>query len=188
MTLPKPYTDLIKSFNEHYNAREKAITDMAQDQLKNIREARTKNEEVITKATQQFLEIGIHIYEPNTWSVYEKPHRQNGGHYHTPISKYLRELAHYLGRPYIDMPQSLLNIPKLKKLDVLTVPFMMVAQKTDRNAWNTYALPAGVWELNHYASKTSYYFKGEVGEEMRKVFLEYIKAPECKKALGILQG
>ena len=182
MTLPTHYTDLIRSLRDHYDAEEKKATDAVNTQLESIRYRRKQNTDKITNFTATFMETGVFVLD---WphETYEKPNRGYNEHYGTTLNKYAQALAHSLRRPFVRLYGESLIVPKTKKLSVLTTPLMFVAKKYDY----PYKVDSyGVIELTHFTSLYKYWFRGSEGQEWRTRWLEYIKEPECRAALGLL--
>jgi hypothetical protein len=188
MTLPQHYLDTIHALRTTYDdVEQNAVIDL-QNTISNVRRRRTQNEDMITKVTKEFLSTGIYVADTNAWASYDKPHRKYGQATSIPLTKYIRELAQSTKRPYVRLINSSLYVPKTKKLSILTTPFLFVAKKTEATSWGYTKIPMdeeGVFEITRYKTLYAYYFKGNAGQEWMNTFLNYIREPECRRALGL---
>ena len=182
MTLPTHYTEIMNTLREHYDAREQEQTDQTTRALADIRQRRKQNQDKLTEFTARYMETGVFILN-NMWDSYEKPFRNNGEWYRCTMNSYAKDLAHSLKRPFVRLYSDTLILPKTKKLAVLTTPFMFVAKKYNPRE---YPNSNGVYELEHYTSQYRYGFSGDEGMAWKARWLEYIKEPECRAALGLL--
>lgn len=184
MTLPTHYTEIMNTLREHYDAREQEQTDQTTRALADIRQRRKQNQDKLTEFTARYMETGVFILN-NMWDSYEKPFRNNGEWYRCTMNSYAKDLAHSLKRPFVRLYSDTLILPKTKKLAVLTTPFMFVAKEYKYGQAYTTA-GGGVFELTNYTSQYRYSFSGEEGLAWKQRWLEYIKEPECRTALGLL--
>lgn len=187
MTLPAHYTNIIKTLHQRFDTLEKNVMVDAQSKIENIRYRREANTSKVTEFTANFLSTGIFMlqYGSETYEIEPKYAYQRG---YTSLNMYARELAKQLKRPFVRLYNDRLLIPKTKKLSILTTPFLFVAKKPEPSNWrHNYALneQGGVIENIHYKSLYCYDFRGNEGKEWRQTFLNYIREPECRRALGL---
>jgi hypothetical protein len=184
MTLPAHYTNIIKTLHQRFDTLEKNTMIDAQGKIENIRHRREANTSKVTEFTANFLSTGIFMLQfgSETYEIEPKYAYQRG---YTSLNIYARELAKQLKRPFVRLYNDRLLIPKIKKLSILTTPFMFVAKKPEPTRYGLgYALN-GVIENQNYKSLYCYEFRGNEGKEWRETFLSYIKEPECRRALGL---
>jgi hypothetical protein len=187
MTLPTHYTNIIKTLHQRFDTLEKNVMVDAQGKIENIRYRREANTSKVTEFTANFLSTGIFMlqYGSETYEIEPKYAYQRG---YTTLNLYARELAKQLKRPFVRLYNDRLIIPKTKKLSILTTPFLFVAKKPEPSNWrynNALNIQEGVIENINYKSLYCYDFRGNEGKEWRQTFLNYIKEPECRRALGL---
>lgn len=196
MTLPTHYTNIIKTLHQRFDTLEKNTMIDAQGKIENIRARREANTSKVTEFTANFLSTGIFMLQfgSETYEIEPKYAYHRG---YTSLNLYARELAKELKRPFVRLYNNRLLIPKTKKLSILTTPFMFIAKKPGPSHYHIrynmlaqeggvieLAQEGGVIEIPSFKSLYCYDFRGNEGKEWRETFLNYIKEPECRRALG----
>jgi hypothetical protein len=180
--LPETYTSTIKEMRNYYRSLEESQLKSAVSAAEGFRKSNDDYAARITEITAQYLETGVFFLKSH-WEGIPKTSRTHGQWYTTTMATYCRSLAKSLKRPFIRLQgDTLLTVPKQKRLDVLTVPLMFIAQKPE-TPWRING--PGVWEPARHTSLREYFFNGEEGKAQLQMWLEYIKSPECRKAMGI---
>lgn len=183
--LPEVYTKLMADLNEHFSLQEKQIADDYKRRIDNITESRKRNQDAITKYVAHFLEMGVFVLDSGR-GTYTKPFRGDREHYTTTLNKLGEQLANSLQRPFIRLYHNELRVPKQKQLAVITAPLKFVSEKIDGKYFRSRLPENGVAYLpDYYSSFDTYRFYGDEGEAHRQTFYNYIREPECRKALRI---
>lgn len=184
--LPETYTKLMADLNEHFSLQEKQIADDYKKRIDSITASRKRNQDSITKYVAHFLETGVFVLDSG-WDWYTKPFRGNGEHYTTTLNKLGEQLARELKRPLVRLYGQVLRVPKQKQLAVITAPLKFVAEQQDgnRHSWFQSNHDGVIYRPNVYESFDSYVFYGDEGIKHRETFFNYIREPECRKALRI---
>lgn len=180
--IPQHYLDMINSIRTYYRDLEQDRVNTTNAQVGMWRTSTDKDQQRLTELTNQFMQTGVFIFA-NRWETIPKVGRTHGQHYTQRMTVYARQLAKSLKRPYVRVENNSLYIPKLKKLDVLSTPFLFTAKPPIEYVY--YAREPGVYEVTNRVSIREYYFMGNEGKQHLDTWLEYIKSPECRSALGI---
>lgn len=183
--LPESYLNTLKDMRTYYRKREEDETKHANSRVESYRQSNDQYEARVTEITNKFLETGV-FFLANGWESIPKVSRSHVEWDHTTTAVYCRGLAKSMKRPFIRLiADHTLLVPALKKLDVLTTPFMFSAQKPEFGGFLIAQDKPGVYEMGRYTSLREYRFHGEAGKAHLETWLEYIKSPECRKALGL---
>lgn len=183
--LPEVYLDTVGSIRTYYRELEEKQLKNAVSSAEGYRKSNDVHAKRITEITNKFLDTGV-FFLLSGWEYLPKTDRSRGEWYHTTMSKYCRNLAKSLKRPFIRMEGDYrLLLPATKRVDILTTPFVFTAVHTSY----TWGIPTdaqhGVYEMKRYTSLREYRFHGDEGQRQRETWLEYIKSPECRKAMGL---
>lgn len=187
--LPETYLNTLKDMRTYYRHMEEQTIKNTENATRAYRQSNDQYEARVTEITNKFLETGV-FFLSNGWEFIPKTNRKHGEWYHTTMAVYCRGLAKSMKRPFIRLVgDHTLFVPATKRLDVLTTPLMFCSQKPEYPGHIGYGIrPGGVYEMSRYTSLREYRFHFEEGKAHLATWLEYIKSPECRKALGITTG
>jgi len=190
--IPPLYADVMQRIRTYHTKEiDKARERYEREHKRHV--ARLADEqEHLTKAVATFLELGVFMPQTCAWGEIATDGRGGRSRSHEHPITIVRDMARELKRPFVEVYNDYVQIPRVKRLQVLTLPFVLVVKDGYpgvHHRWKTTYVPiepsSPVIRDKMYRTIDRYHFIGETGKQFREAFLEHLKTPECRKALKL---